>query len=45
MTAAVFDTHAHIKKLTAAGVSEQQAGVHAEVLLVTGRIVAAVWLL
>ena len=32
MTAAMFDTHAYVKKLTAAGVSEQQAEVHAEVL-------------
>jgi len=28
----MFDTHAYVKKLTAAGGSEQQAEVHAEVL-------------
>ena len=32
MTAITFDTHAYIKKLQAAGFTEQQAEVHAETL-------------
>jgi|LGVE01.1.fsa_nt_gb hypothetical protein len=32
MTTLTFDTHTYVKKLKAAGVSEKQAEVHAEVL-------------